>query len=153
MKSFSLVSATLMMTLAFISCHKTHNDSSPAHIKDIIKSHSWTGYSSQQLASPVGTGNFGINAYYYSVADTTFTLTETQAQMVSVPFFSEPLKYKSTDLTAQTVTYDSLMGGTTAILVYYYAVDSMYCSYSNVAASEYAYVDPYIQHIYYHTHK
>ncbi len=153
MRSLSLISVALILIVAFYSCHKSSVNANTTYINSITKSHKWTGYFSKGIVSPVGAGNFGLQAYNHNVADTTFPITELTYQLASIPFWSEPLKYKSTDAVARTVTYDTVIGGgTEATLVYYYAIDSMYFTYNSIVGSEYGYDDPYNVHVYFHTH-
>ena len=97
MRSLSLISVALILIVAFYSCHKSSVNANTTYINSITKSHKWTGYFSKGIVSPVGAGNFGLQAYNHNVADTTFPITELTYQLASIPFWSEPLKYKSTD--------------------------------------------------------
>lgn len=134
---------------ALCSCHKS-SQSPATYIGDITKSHPWSGNESKTIDSYFcGSDTFNLN-----YPDISCSITEVNSKTINVSFVGFSLTYDTTNTVTGTVTYS---GGSqndeSALLVYYYTLDSMVFSYSGIAGSEHCgYDDVYHIGYFFHTH-
>jgi len=130
---FSLL--VVVTTLVLSSCHKTNNNTND-YGDNIIKPRQWTGHIARSgYSDPCSKDTFSR-----TVPDTTFTITHPAAHVIQVGS-NVQLRYRSTDLIAHTVTYDTVLNATTVSpfayhFTYYYVLDSSVFSYSGKTLSD-----------------
>ncbi len=157
MKNLLFLSVAIICAVfLFTQCHPGGNNyTATDHTKGMIKIKSWTGNAhgyvqgdTIQFPPPDTTHVAWAKAYSHNITDTSFSVLKIDGFDIIV--LGTILRYKATDSTLQTVTFDTtVVGSGTDILKYYYAIDSFSYEFHiitgfNAAANKYYMTDLFI---------
>lgn len=154
MRSIALLSIILLLA----ACSKSSDNytSGYNYTVGMLNSRTWSDNSNgyvpgDSVISGTAHHNWPVH-YNHDIADTVFTLQKINDFALSIN--GNVVQWRTTDSTAKTVRFDSVISGTyTSILMYYYDKDSITYTYSKVSgyfdsAQQYFQVNAFL-----HTHR